>query len=260
MLSSENIKLKNGRSWQIYTAGQGADLLWLHGLSGVHAVDPAIEVLARGYRVIAPVAPGFNDRAELDQIMDIHELVLDYDDLFEELGLDQLPIVGHSFGAMLAAEVAAHFPRRPSKLVLLSPLGLWNDAYPVADIFAQPYLQVESFLWHDAAARDRLAAQQAEGQNQAERIVAIAQGLTAVTKFLWPIPDKGLRRRLPRIKAPTLIVLGAEDQFVPPAYAQDFAAGIARIQSLVVSGAGHMLPYEKPDEVMSAVQRFLSSK
>ncbi|HLH75835.1 MAG TPA: alpha/beta hydrolase [Candidatus Binataceae bacterium] len=260
MLSSEKIKLKNGRSWQIYSAGKGADLVWLHGLGGVHAVDPAIEALAQSYRVIAPVAPGFNDRAELDQIMNIHELVLDYDDLLEELRLDQLPVVGHSFGAMLAAELAAHFPRRPSKLVLLSPLGLWNDAYPVADIFAQPYLQVENFLWHDVAARDRLAAQQAEGQNQVERIIAIAQGLTAVTKFIWPIPDKGLRRRLPRIKARTLIVLGGEDQFVPPAYAHDFAAGIARIQSLVVPGAGHMLPYEKPMEVMPAVQRFLNSE
>jgi pimeloyl-ACP methyl ester carboxylesterase len=260
MLSSEKIKLKNGRSWQIYSAGKGAELVWLHGLSGVHAVDPAIEALAQNYRVVAPLAPGFNDRAELDQIVDIHDLVLDYDDLLEELQLDRLPLVGHSFGAMLAAELAAHYPRRPSKLVLISPLGLWNDAYPVADIFAQPYLQVENFLWHDTSARDRLAAQQSERQNQAERIIAIAQGLTAVTKFIWPIPDKGLRRRLPRIKAPTMIVLGAEDQFVPPAYAHDFAAGIAGIQSLVVPGAGHMLPYEKPEEVMSAVRRFLSAK
>ena len=50
---------------------------------------------------------------------------------------------------MIAAEIAAHFPKRAERLVLLAPFGMWNDAYPVADIFAMPYTQIDDILWHD---------------------------------------------------------------------------------------------------------------
>src|SRR5882757_7635694 len=149
MLSSETLKLKNGRTWHVYSGGTGAPLLWLHGLSGIDAADPLVAALERKHRVIAPVAPGFSDLAELDEIGNIHELALDYDDLLDDLKLDDIAIAGHSFGAMIGAEIAAHFPRRAKKLVLLAPVGLWNDAYPVRDIFAEPFPMVEALLWHD---------------------------------------------------------------------------------------------------------------
>ena len=80
----------------------------------------------------------------------------------------------------------------------------------------------------------------------------------ALTKFIWPIPDKGLRRRLKRIAAPTLILFGADDAFVPARYAGDFANGIATAEALVIPGAGHMVPYEKTAEVAQAILRFLA--
>ncbi len=262
MLTGENIKLKNGRAWRVYSGGTGPTLLWLHGLGGIAASDPFLAALERNHRVIAPLAPGFSDLAELDEIGNIHELALDYDDLLDHLGLEGTAIVGHSFGAMIAAEIAAHFPRRAKKLALLNPVGLWNDAYPVTDIFAEPYLQIESMLWHDKEARDALAARRsnAEGPpNEAERIIAIAQGLTAVTKFTWPIPDKGLKKRLPRIAASVLTLFGAEDSFIPARYAEDFAKGLPHAKTLTIKGTGHMLPYEKTEEVAALVEKFLAS-
>ncbi|HVA11920.1 MAG TPA: alpha/beta hydrolase [Stellaceae bacterium] len=262
MLNSETIRLSNGRSWQVYGGGTGPALVWLHGLSGINPGDPMIAALERKHRVIAPLAPGFTDLAELDEIGNIHELALDYDDLLEHLQLDGAILVGHSFGAMVAAEIAAHFPRRAKKLVLLAPVGMWNDAYPVADIFAEPFIMVEGLLWHDQEARAALAARrsnEAGPQSDAERIIAVAQGLTAITKFTWPIPDKGLRKRLPRIAAATLAVFGEKDSFVPPRYAEDFAKGLREVQTVVVKGAGHMLPYEKTDEVVGLIETFLAA-
>jgi len=260
MLSSETIKLGNGRAWKIYGGGNGPALLWLHGLGGINPGDPLVAALEQKHRVIAPLAPGFSDLAEIDEIGNIHELALDYDDLLDHLKLDGLDIVGHSFGAMIAAEIAAHFPRRAKKLALLAPVGLWNDAYPVTDIFAEPFSQVESLLWHDKEARDALAARrsnEAGPQSEAERIIAVAQGLTAVSKFIWPIPDKGLRKRLPRIAAQTLAVFGDKDSFVPPRYAEDFAKGLPQAKIITIKGAGHMLPYEKTEEVAALVEKFL---
>ena len=141
MLSGEKIKLKNGRYWQVYTGGSGPKLVWLHGLTGIMPNDPLLAALERKHTVIAPVAPGFNDLGEIDEIGNIHELALDYDDLLEHFQIDGAILAGHSFGAMAAAEIAAHFPRRAKQLVLMAPVGLWNDAYPVTDVFAEPYMR-----------------------------------------------------------------------------------------------------------------------
>ena len=145
--------------------------------------------------------------------------------------------------------------------MLIAPVGLWNDAYPVADLFAVPVGEMDQVLWHDVAARDAYAARlavAASTQDQVEQMLALTRNLTSLTKFLWPIPDKGLRRRLRRIAAPTLILFGAEDKFVPARYAADFAAGIAASESLVLKGAGHMVPYEKTADTAAAIERFLA--
>ena len=46
-------------------------------------------------------------------------------------------------------------------------------------------------------------------------------------KFVWPLPDRGLKNRMHRIVAPTLIVWGNADRIIAPAYAQEFATRIA---------------------------------
>jgi pimeloyl-ACP methyl ester carboxylesterase len=262
MLGREKVKLKNGRSWEVHTGGSGPKLVWLHGLTGIASGDPLLAALERKHTIVAPIAPGFNDLAEIDDIGNIHELALDYDDLLQHLGIEDAALAGHSFGAMIAAEIAAHFPRRAKQLVLLNPVGLWNDAYPVTDVFAEPYMTIENLLWADNAAREALAARarsnEAGPQSEAERMIAVAQSLTAVTKFTWPIPEKGLKKRLPRIAAATLILFGEKDGFISPRYADDFKRGLPKAQTAVVKGAGHMLPYERTDEVAGLIEKFLA--
>ena len=263
MLSSEKIKLKNGRSWEVHTGGTGPKLVWLHGLTGLMPNDPLLAALERKHTVIAPVAPGFHDLGEIDEIGNIHELALDYDDLLEHVGVEGAIIAGHSFGAMAAAEIAAHFPRRAKQLMLLAPVGLWNDAYPVTDVFAEPYMTIENMLWADNAAREAHAARTRSNEggpnSEAERMISVAQSLTAVTKFTWPIPDKGLRKRLPRIAAKTLILFGEKDGFISPRYADDFKRGLPKAQAAIIKGAGHMLPYERTEEVAGLIEKFLAA-
>lgn len=262
-MKSETITLSNNRTWQVYSGGSGPKLLWLHGVRGVASDDPMLAVLQKSYRVTAPVAPGFNDLNELSRIDNIHELALDYDDLIEALGLDHISLVGHSFGAMIAAEIAAHFPHRISRLVLLAPFGLWNEAYPVADIFAHPSAHFDDILWHDRKARDsfaKSAVDEADIKAMADEMIKVAQSLTAITKFVWPIPDRGLRRRLPRIASPTLVVFGARDEIVNARYADDFKSGLRYAQTAVIADAGHMLPYERPQQIIELIDRFLQQQ
>jgi pimeloyl-ACP methyl ester carboxylesterase len=261
MLIGETVRLPSGRAWRVFRGGEGREILYLHGPHGIDPADPFLAALGLRHRVVAPLAPGFADLDELAEIDNVHDLALDYDDLIRGLDIGPVPIVGHSFGAMMAAELAAHFPDRVARLVLIAPVGLWNDAYPVADIFAAPVLEMEGMLWRDASAREAHAARMKElasGSDEAEQMIAVARSLTALAKFIWPIPDKGLRRRLKRIAAPTLALFGADDRFIAPRYAEDFTRGIADAEAAVVAGAGHMAPYEKTEEISALIARFLA--
>jgi pimeloyl-ACP methyl ester carboxylesterase len=253
-LSSDTIALPAGRSQVLYRAGEGPPVVWLHGLNGVEGDQAIIDKLAERHTVLAPLAPGFNDLEELGDIRDIHDLALHYDDVLEALGLDDVPLLGHSFGAMIAAEIAAHFPHRCSRLVLASPLGLWNDQYPVTDVFAVPSTEMPRLLYV-------VPPQATNGVTaDVERLVTLVKGMTTVARFLWPIPDRGLSRRLYRIRARTLIVHGDKDAFVPLQYAHDFAAAIADARTEVIKGAAHMLPQEQTAELTEAIDRFLEAQ
>lgn len=266
MLQRETIRLASGRTQQIARAGRGATVVWLHGVHGLQDHDPFLAALAERYSVIAPLAPGFSDLAELDELCNVHDLALHYDDVLTALGLDRVNLIGHSIGAMAAAELAAHFPARVERLALLSPIGLWDDARPVADLFARPYPTIDRILWLGGTPTGAMASgsasprpQPAQSSDQVEALVTIARGMTAVAKFLWPIPDKGLRRRLYRIRARTLIVAGTDDAFVPASYAADFAGAIGHARTLVLTNAAHMAPYERTGEVLEAIHTLLAA-
>ena len=251
-VDSEVLTLPSGRRQVVYRSGDGPPLVWLHSLYGVEFDAPVIEAFARHNTVIAPQAPGFADLDELQDIRDIHDLALHYDDVFEAVSVDGVPVAGHSFGAMIAAELAAHFPRRVSQLALLSPLGLWNDRHPVADLFGIPAAEAPDLLYADLAKAPRSGS-----TPDVEAIVALTRGMATVARFLWPIPDRGLARRLYRIAAPTFIVHGAEDRFVPPWYASEFQRLLPNASSQLIAGAGHMLTVEALSEAVSATERFL---
>lgn len=257
MITSEFVNVA-GRKQQILRGGSGPTLVWLHGVNMVNAEDPVLQELSKTHSVIAPIAPGYNDLAEISQLQTVHDLALAYDDLFDTLGLKGVAVAGHSFGGMVAAELAAHVPDRVGRLVLLSPLGLWNDDYPVADLFAVPYPDMQDLLWRGA--KTPRAQSNSDAQQNVEELVALAQSLTTVTQYIWSIPDKGLRRRLYRIKAPTLVVFGANDAFVSPRYAKDFTSGLRAGQSQIIADASHMAPYENPAVTASIINKFLAEK
>src|SRR5215468_3783370 len=257
MFQSEMLRLTSGLQVQIHRAGTGSPIVWLHGPHGVRKNDPVIAELAKRHSVVAPVAPGFNDVDELDDIRDVHDLALHYDDLFEALGLDGISLIGHSFGAMIAAELAAHVPKRVVRLVLLSPFGLWRDDHQVADLFARPYATIDRILWKSGEPQPWVTDPANFPNDPVEKAVAVVQGMTSVAKFIWPIPDKGLRRRLPRVSAKTLVVFGRDDAFVPAIYADEFAAAIPGARAAVIADAAHMVPYEQTAEVMRLIAEHL---
>lgn len=246
---------------RVQVAGDGPPLVFLHGAMGL-TWDPFLDSLAESFTVYAPEHPGTSpgDPDAIKAVDDLWDLVLHYYDVLDGLGLDAPVVVGHSFGGMVAAEVAATNPARVAKLVLISPVGLWRDDLPVAQFLTMAPEEVAEIAFADPSgevAQQFFALPEAETQMQDEMIRTIwAQGCTG--KFMWPLPDKGLHKRLYRITAPTLIVWGNQDRLAPPGYAEEFARRIsdARIERL--EGAAHVPHLEQQPQASRLVLDFLT--
>src|SRR5262249_47547567 len=123
---------------RMLSAGEGDPVLYLHGAGGLFW-DPLMDALAANHHVVAPEHPGAGVSQGLEHVEDLWDLVLYYNELLDQLGFERVTVVGHSFGGMVAAEIAATNPERVERLVLVSPLGLWRDDHPVPDFSGVPY-------------------------------------------------------------------------------------------------------------------------
>lgn len=262
MVTQQNGQLitVGGAEIEVASKGSGEPLVYLHGAFGYRGWHPFMDALAERFTVYAPVQPGFIDSAPgPDDIDDLLDLTLYHFDLLEALGLDAPNIVGHFLGGMIAAEMAALRPDSVGKLALVAPAGLWLDDDPGVDYFATPMNELRGVLFVDADsdAAKSLLPEPKDDLERGTQIIERVRSLATVGKFLWPIPDKGLKKRMPRIKAETLIVVGEQDQVVPHSYGGEFASRISDAAVHTMSGAGHMMMIEQPGEFAELVRGFL---
>ena len=93
----------------------------------------------------------------------------------------------------------------------------------------------------------------------ATMIADLVWALGATGKFVWPIPDKGLKKRMHRIKAKALIVWGEDDALISPVYANEFAQRIANSRVEIIKDCGHVPQVERLEILKPLVANFLAA-
>ena len=253
----EIVELRDGLlKIRVLTAGDGDPVVYLHGAGGLFW-DPFLDGLAATHRVVAPEHPGSGVSQGVEHVHDLWDLVLHYNELLDQLDLERVVLLGHSFGGMVAAEIAATNPERVSRLVLVAPIGLWLDDHPVPDISGIPPEALPGLVLADP---DGPLAEllPAPDPDDLEALLQASNTLASVLQFIWPLPDKGLHKRLYRLRAPTLLIWGAEDRLVDPSYGRAFADAIPQARLEIVAGAGHLPQLERQEEVAALVATFLA--
>jgi pimeloyl-ACP methyl ester carboxylesterase len=148
----------NGHACRVWTKGKGPKLGFLAGLGGLPRWLPFLDRLAETRTVIAPSLPGYpgaTGHTELDTHLD---WVMAVRQLVDKAGLAGADLVGASVGGAFAAEMAAIFPGKVGRLVLIAPFGLFDDREPAADPWALRKNELPGAMCADAANWDALVA------------------------------------------------------------------------------------------------------
>ena len=259
--------LVDGARIRYIDAGRGVPVVFLHGLgASMYAWRKNLAaVAAAGFRVIALDNRGFglSDKpaAPYDNAAYARLAIA----LMDSLRLTDAVLVGHSMGGAIAAQVAIEYPRRVRGLVLVGSAGLGARDPLLFRMARWPVLGrvVLAFRGRGFTARllrstyfDPVRVTAAD-VDQYYAPVAQPQYGRALMGVLRQFRFDALQGRLDRIAAPTLVLWGEEDRWVPLGLGRALAAGITRSAFLSVARAGHSVQEEAPDEVNHLVIRFL---
>lgn len=212
-------------------AGEGSPLILLHGGANDWSDwELNIGPLSQYYRVYAPdlVGYGLSDRPEVDYSMDYFVDFL-YN-FTQALELKRANLAGYSLGGGIALGFALRFPSRVEKLVLVDSTGLGKDISPLGRFIGTLGTVV--------------------GRLRGQRPPPSLQGTECVT-FL---------DRLPEVQAPTLIVWGKKDIYLPVAYAYAAHKLLANSHLHVFSRSGHAPHKERSEEFTQLVLDFLGGE
>jgi pimeloyl-ACP methyl ester carboxylesterase len=240
---------------------------------------------ARGL-VIAPDLPGSGRSRPLrrgagDNSADVQFL----DDFTTALRIERMVVHGHSMGGLVGGLFAGRFPDRIERLVLTSaPLpglpdpprfpGAWRVglrvARPVADVLVGAAVRLKGDAWRRLAdGRDSagLESAMARGGTDVSRIsqemLSLAAEEVGRLKLPWrvegavdavlsavralTVDEARTREGLDAIRAPTLLLWGADDRVIPQRLVGEVRAAHPSWSSRRVDGIGHLLPWESPE-------------
>jgi pimeloyl-ACP methyl ester carboxylesterase len=186
-------------------------------------------------------------------------------DVLDAVGEERVSWVGLSWGGMVGMRLAARYPERVERLVLMDTSAraerLWKKAaYKPLEAFAQafgPVRPLGKLLEPIFFSPRTLRANRPIVEAFIETLVAMdPQSLVhAVEAVIFSRRDA--TEELARIEAPTLVIVGADDRATPPGESEHLAKHIAGARLVRVPDAGHLSALEQPERVNDELIAFL---
>jgi pimeloyl-ACP methyl ester carboxylesterase len=254
---------------ELGAANSRAPLLLLHGLYDSHRTWKVVAPeLARDRRVLIPDLPGhgLSDRPDASYELGWHARIIAR--WLEALGLDELDVVGHSFGGGVAQMLLLERRLRIRRLVLVASGGLGREVRSalrlasvrgVAESLGQPFMRVGTYL--------ALLGDRGFSRSDIRELAAMNAEPGSARAFARTVRDvidwRGQRRaffdRAHTIEElPAIAVLwGSRDKVIPIAHARTFAEALENVVFVPFDGCGHYLHREEPESFVRVIRELL---
>ena len=260
-------RMIDGTRLRVIDSGRGTPVVFIHGIGAslytwrhtlpavVNAGYRAVALDNRGFGFSEPSARGYRNA-------DYVRLLVE---LLDSLGISSAVLVGHSMGGTIAAEVALAHPDRVRALVLIDAAGYGVRWPGVLRIARWPLIGGVATTFRGRWFTERiLRATFADPAKVTE---------ADVDQYYAPVPQPGFGRalrgvlrefrfdslggRLARVQAPTLVLWGAADRWMPVRDGARFARELPRSELVVIERSGHNPHEESPDRVNQLLLDFL---
>ncbi len=250
---------------QISIQGSGPNLLMLHGFLGDRTCWQSLaEHLSPNFRCIGLDLLGFGASGKPQITYDVPKEVAFVEAVRVALGLEQLYIVGHSFGGWVGAAYAIAYPGRLLGLILAAPAGIRDDSFCGRYDYLRPLLT--GGFWIDWGLI--LLGPIAQVLRKSADLKTLRwfrqeiQKQPAAKSFLLGRlrPEDAIdtvENQIHRIIAPTLVVIGDQDDTIPLWHAQVYADRIPKAQLTIWPNCDHSLPQAAIPQMHEAISYFI---
>jgi pimeloyl-ACP methyl ester carboxylesterase len=255
----EKTLVLGGAKLHYLEGGSGRPLVVLHGLEGPEGWLAFHESLSHSHRVIAPSQPGYGASERPDWLENIGHVAACFGWFLRESGLGPVDLVGAGVGGWIAAEMAVRCPASLAHLVLVDAAGLRPREAELLDVFLLPWREVNDRCFYDAAGCREYQRIYGESPIVDFGGVREAGRSTAMRTCYRPyMHDPALLPLLAAIRAPALVVWGAEDQIVPLECGHMYEQAIPGARLKVIEECGHRPHYERPEQLAALIEEFTS--
>jgi len=253
--------------------GQGQPLILIGSmgtdLNGWRLQSPEF---SRRYRVVTFDNRGWGQSDAPDVPYSIAMMADDTAGLMDALGLDRAHVLGKSMGGQIAQELAIRHPQRVRSLVLASTsAGPYVLETPLLKEWAASALKGTSrktlfqimlpFVFTDHTFEDPemagMAIQMLAWGTSRNKVPPASAEPHAIRRQFAACVEHYVRGRLGRVKAPTLVIAGRDEFFIPLELCEELAASIPGARLAILEGGGHALNEDIPEEFNRIVLQFL---
>jgi pimeloyl-ACP methyl ester carboxylesterase len=253
------------------TRGAGEPIVFIHGFpTSAHLWSQVVPLVPAGHRVVVLDLLGFGRsdpprgadlsiRAHADRVLA----------LFDALGINYAAVVGHDLGGGIAQSLAVRHPARVSRLCLINSVAF--DAWPGREVkLARATMPLTRHLppqWILSVLRADLLrgyVGSERGAHSIDQYIRRFSGedgrgvLVAHLAALDCAETRALGARLRDVVAPTTVLWGAEDPFLPRSVGERLANAIPGATLDVAADVRHFTPEEAPERVASALTQLLA--
>jgi len=269
----EEYRSVGGETIRFVRLGSGPPLALVHGLgSSIYTWNAVLRPLAETHEVVALDLPGFGGSGRPPDLS-FDRLPKVVEGLLESLGLDRVTLVGNSLGGAVALSIAASRADLVSRLVLIDSAGLggpeaipplvrWSASGPGA--FLERFGAFRRLYVWAALTQVFDDPDQVTSERVDEYLAPLQRPGTvrSLRSLLDQSPEdwRRLQDAIGRVSAPTLIIWGAGDAWLPPTDAARFERAIPGARAVVLEGCGHLPQEECPTRVLELLLDFSAAR